>query len=73
MRRAFIPAIVTAVLILAIVVVFKNILHKPSEVVPLFLVPALLYIGYLTSKLPKVWMLTTIAITVLMAILYALP
>jgi len=63
----------TAVLTLAVVVVFHSFLNEPQDVVPLFLVPIFLYIGYITAKAsPKVWIGVTVAITLALAILYAL-
>jgi len=66
--------IVTAILTLAVVVVFHSVLNEPQDVVPLFLVPIFLYIGYITVKAsPKVWIGVTVAITLALALLYALP
>ena len=66
------PVVVTVVLIILIVVVFQSIIHKSLDVVPLYLVPIFFYVGYLTGKLPKVWIGITIVITVALAILYAI-
>lgn len=52
---------------------FTNIINKPQDVVPLFLVPTLLWIGYITGKAgAKVWIITALFITVALAVLYAL-
>ena len=67
-----IPAVITSALIIALAVVFRNVLHKSLDVVPLYLVPIFFYIGYSTGKSFKVWIGMTIAITVALAILYAL-
>ena len=64
--------IVAFVLPLLLVIFFKNIVHKPTDVVPLFLVPTLLWTGYITGKGgAKVWIGVTLFITIAMAILYA--
>ncbi len=64
--------IVAFVLPLLLAIFFKNIVHKPLDVVPLFLVPTLLWIGYMTGKAgAKVWIGVTLFITITMAILYA--
>ena len=72
MRSTIVPAIVTGVLIMMIAVVFRSILHKSIDVVPLYLVPIFFYIGYLTGKSSKVWIATTLVITVALTMLYAL-
>lgn len=71
-RHHLFRAVITGALIIGIAVVFRNVLHKSPDMVPLYLVPIFFYIGYLTSKSPKTWMGITIAITVALAILYAL-
>jgi uncharacterized membrane protein YccC len=72
MEGKHLPTVVTGALIIIIAVVFRNVLHKSPDVVPLYLVPIFFYIGYLTGKSPKAWMGITIAITASLAILYAL-
>ena len=66
-------AIVTAVLIMLVTIFFKNIVHKPQDVVSLSSVPMYLYIGYLTGKIggARVWMGTMLFITLAMVVLYA--
>jgi hypothetical protein len=50
------------------------VLDRSQNVVPLFLVPAFLFAGYAVSSAGfKVWAAMTIALTVLLAILYAMP
>lgn len=72
-EKLAIPA-VTAVLTLAVAIIFRSVLNEPQNVVPLFLVPILLYTGYITIKAgPMVWIGVTVAITLALAILYALP
>ena len=66
------PTIITGGLIILIAVVFRSILHKSPDAVPLYLVPIFFYIGLLTSRSPKAWIGITVAITVALAILYAL-
>lgn len=64
--------VVAFTLPLLLAIFFKNIVHKPQDVVPLILVPILLWIGYITGKAnAKVWMGITLFITVAMAVLYA--
>jgi hypothetical protein len=63
---------VAAVLTLGVAVVFRSALGKPQDVVPLYLVPVFLYMGYITAKAPKLWIGLTIVITVALVILYAL-
>jgi len=66
--------IVSAALALAVAVVFRSVLNEPQDVVPLFLVPIFLYMGYITGKAnPKVWIGVTVAITFALSIVYALP
>lgn len=74
MRDEVKAAIVTAVLIFAFAIVFKSVLAKPQNVVPLFLVPAFFYFGYVAGQRGfKVWLAGTLAITIALGILYALP
>ena len=64
--------IVAFVLPLLLAIFFKNVVHKSQDVVPLFLVPILLWTGYITGKAgAKTWIGITLLITVAMAILYA--
>jgi len=71
-KKMLIPGI-TAVLTLAVAVVFSSVLNEPQDVVPLFLVPTFLYTGYITGKAsPRVWIVVTVSITLALAILYAL-
>ena len=65
-------AIVAAVLMIGLVVLFKNVIHKPLDVTPLYFVPMLLYIGYVTRKPGAIaWIAVTLFITLAMAVLYA--
>jgi len=66
-------AIVTAVLMMAVTIFFKNIVHEPQDVVSLSSIPMYLYVGYLTGKYggARVWMGTMLFITLAMAVLYA--
>ncbi len=67
-------AIVAAVLTLAIVFVFTDVLHKSQNVVPLFLVPIFLYAGYAVAIAGfRTWMGLTLFISLALAILYAMP
>ena len=74
MRDEIKASIVTAVLVLGIAVLFRSVLGKPQDVVPLFLVPFFLYAGYASARGGfKIWMILTLAISISMALLYALP
>ena len=65
-------AMVTAVLMMGLIIIFKNVIYKPLNVVPLFLIPVFLYIGYITRKVgAKLWIGMTLFITLAMAVLYA--
>ncbi len=65
-------AIVTAVLMLAVTIFFKNIVHKPQDVLSLSSIPFFLYVGYLTGKYgAKVWVGTMLFLTLATAVLYA--
>ena len=65
-------AIVAAVLMMGLVIFFKNVIHKPSDVLPLYFIPMLLYCGYITGKASaKVWIGVTLFITLAIAVLYA--
>ena len=72
-KKLAIP-IVSAVLALAVAVVFRSVLNEPQDVVPLYLVPIFLYTGYITGKAsPMVWIGVTVATTLALSIVYALP
>ena len=72
MRDEIKTAIITAVLVMGLVIIFKNVIDKPLDVVPLFLIPTLLYVGYVTGKASaKLWIGMTLFITLAMAVLYA--
>jgi hypothetical protein len=74
MRQELKAPLITAILILGIAVLFRTVLGKPSEVVPLFLVPAFLYVGYLIAPAGfKAWVILTLAVSVALAALYATP
>lgn len=65
-------AIVAAVLMIGLVIFFKNVIDKPSDVLPLYFIPMFLYIGYITAKASaKVWIGVTLFITLAIAVLYA--
>jgi len=66
--------ILAAVLIMAVAVLFSLVLNKSQSVVPLFLVPAFLFAGYAVANAGfRIWATMTITITVLLALLYAMP
>jgi hypothetical protein len=67
------PVMITIVLTALIVLVFRVLMHRSLDVVPLFLVPIFFYIGYLTSKSNEIWMGVTIAVTVVLVLLYVFP
>ena len=74
MKNEFKAGIVAAILIMAVAVLFSSVLNKSQNVVPLFLVPAFLFAGYAVADAGfNVWAAMTIALTVLLALLYALP
>ena len=66
-------AIVTAVLMMAVTIFFKNIVHEPQDVVSLSSIPFYLYVGYLVWKYggAKLWIGITLFITIATAVLYA--
>ena len=65
-------AIVAAILIMAVTIFFKDIVHKPQDVVSLSSIPMFLYLGYLMGKYgAKVWIGVTLFITVAMTVFYA--
>ena len=66
-------AIVAAVLVVGLAIVFKSVIHKPLDVTPLYLIPPCLYVGHITGKAgAKVWIGVTLFITLAMAVVYAL-
>ena len=74
MKDEFKAGIVAAILIMAVAVLFSSMLNRSQNVIPLFLVPAFLFAGYAVGSAGfKAWAAMTIAITVLLALLYALP
>ena len=74
MKNEFKAGLIAAVLIMGVAVLFSRVLNKSSDVVPLFLVPAFLYAGYAVQPAGfKAWAVMTISITILLAMLYAIP
>jgi len=74
MKDEFRAGIVAAILIMAVAVLFSAVLNRSQNVIPLFLVPAFLFAGYAVGNAGfKVWAAMSIAITILLALLYALP
>ena len=74
MKKEFKAGIVAAALIMGVAILFSGILNRSQDVVPLFLVPAFLYAGYAVATAGfKVWAAMTVSITVLLAMLYAIP
>ena len=74
MKNEFKAGIVATVLIMGMAVIFSGFLNRSQNVLPLFLAPALLFAGYAVGSSGfKVWAAMTIAITVLLALLYAIP
>ncbi|MCK4454244.1 hypothetical protein KAU51_02760 [Candidatus Parcubacteria bacterium] len=64
--------IVAFFLPLLLVIFFKNVVHKPVDVVPLYLIPILLWVGYgIREAGAKAWIGITLLITLAMAVLYA--
>lgn len=45
MRNEVKAGIVAAVLIMGVAVLFRSVLNKPQDVVPLFMIPAFVYMG----------------------------
>ncbi|MBZ9569306.1 hypothetical protein KJA16_00095 [Patescibacteria group bacterium] len=65
-------AILTAVLMIGLIIIFKNVIYKPLNVVPLYLIPVFLYIGYITRRVgANLWIGMTLFITLAMAVLHA--
>ncbi len=74
MKNEFKAGIVAAALIMCVAVLFSSVLDRSQNVVPLVLVPAFLFAGYAVSSAGfKLWAAMTVALTVLLAILYAMP
>jgi hypothetical protein len=74
MKNEFKAGILAAVLIMGIAVLYSTVLNKSQNVVPLLLVPAFLFAGYAVGNSGfKVWAAMTVSITVLLALLYAMP
>lgn len=74
MKDEFKAGLVAAALIMVITVLFSSVLHKSMNVVPLLLVPALLFAGYASAQGGfRTWLILTLAISISMAVLYALP
>jgi hypothetical protein len=74
MKDEFKAGILAAVLIMGVAVLFSSVLDRSQNVVPLLLVPAFLFTGYAVGNAGfKAWVATTVAITILLALLYALP
>lgn len=73
MKSNVMPVAVTVVLTAVVVLVFRVLMHRSLDVVPLFLVPVFFYIGYLTGKSYEIWTGTTVAITVVLVLLYVFP
>ena len=74
MKDEFKAGIVAAILIMAVAVLFSSMLNRSQNVIPLLLVPAFLFVGYAVGNAGfKTWAAMTVAITVLLALLYALP
>jgi hypothetical protein len=66
-------AIVAAVLTMGVTIFYKNIVQKPQDVVSISSIPTLLFVGYLlgTFGAAKVWIGTTLFITIAIAAFYA--
>jgi hypothetical protein len=73
LKSNLMPVMITIVLTALIVLMFRVLMHRSLDVVPLFLVPFFFYIGYLTSKSNEIWMGVTIAVTVVLVLLYVFP
>jgi hypothetical protein len=74
MKDEFKAGILAAVLTMGVAVLFSSVLDRSQNVVPLLLVPAFLFTGYAVGNAGfKAWAATTVAITILLALLYALP
>jgi len=74
MKNDLRAGILAAALTIAVAVLFSGILNKSQDVVPLFLVPVFLFAGYAVGNAGfKVWAVMTTTITVLLALLYAMP
>ncbi len=74
MRNEIRAAVVTAILTSAIAFVFTSVLHTSQNVVPLFLVPVFLYVGYTVATGGfKLWLAVTLVVSLSLALLYAMP
>ena len=74
MKKESKSAIVTAALVLGVAVLFRTVLDKPTEVVPLFLVPVFLYMGYVIAPVGfRAWLILTLVVSVALTLLYAMP
>ncbi|HLB70528.1 MAG: hypothetical protein OIN88_12225 [Candidatus Methanoperedens sp.] len=63
--------IVAFVLPLLLTIFFKNIVNKPQDVVSIYSIPILLWIGYISGKGgAKAWIGVTLFITLGYAVLY---
>ena len=67
------PVLITTALVLLIVLVFRMLLHRSLDVVPLYLVPVFFYIGNLTGRVSEIWAGITIAVTAILILLYVFP
>ena len=74
MKDVFKAGILTAILIMGVAVLFSSVLNRSQNVIPILLVPAFLFAGYAVGNAGfKAWAIMTIGMTVLLALLYALP
>ena len=74
MRNEIRAAIVTALLTMGIAFVFTSVLRTSQNVVPLFLVPVLLYAGYaVASGGFKLWLAVALVLSLGLAVLFAMP
>ncbi len=74
MRNEIRAAIVAALLTMGIAFVFTSVLRTPQNVVPLFLVPVLLYAGYaVASGGFGLWLAIVLVLSLGLAVLYAMP
>ena len=65
-------SVAAAILVLAVAMFYTFVTNKPSNVVHLLFVPALLYLGYSTGKArPGTWIGVAVITTVGMAAIYA--
>ena len=74
MRNEIRAAIVTALLTMGIAFVFTSVLRTSQNVVPLFLVPVLLYAGYAVASVGfKLWLAVALVLSLGLAVLFAMP